>query len=66
MGSWMILGLPLIVWLGFVLMVLIIMQILVGKKIISLPFTYHTKILWVLILVLGFIHMFLGLENYIK
>ncbi len=55
---------PLNVWLGLVTLVLLILQILIGARIIKAPFTVHTAILWKILLVVALIHGFYGFEIY--
>ena len=50
-----ILGLPLHFWLGIILFLAILFQILVAKKILSVPFRWH-RIMGYVILVLAVIH----------
>ena len=55
---------PLHVWLGLVLFVLVSLQILIGMRILKLPFWLHTRVIWILILVVMLIHGFYGFEIY--
>lgn len=50
-----ILGLPLHFWLGIILFLAILFQILVAKKILPVPFRWH-RIVGYAILVLALIH----------
>ena len=50
-----ILSLPLHLWLGILLFLLIIFQILVAKKILPVPFRWH-RIMGYVILLLAMIH----------
>ena len=54
-----ILGLPLHFWLGVILLMLIVFQVLIGRRIIKIPFKWH-KIMGYSILVLAFIHGTIG------
>jgi hypothetical protein len=55
---------PLHVWLGMVLFLLVSSQILIGTRILKLPFWLHTRVIWILILAIMLIHGFYGLEIY--
>lgn len=55
---------PLHVWLGMVVFLFVITQILIGTRILKVPFWIHTKIIWKIILILGLIHGFYGFEIY--
>lgn len=55
-----ILGAPLHLWLGILLFILIIFQIVVAKKILKIPFKYH-RIAGYAILVLAIIHGFIAI-----
>ena len=55
---------PLNVWLGFLTLFLMILQILVGTRILKLPFWFHTRIIWILLLAVALIHGFIGFEIY--
>jgi len=59
-----ILGQPLHLWLGILLFLLIIFQIVVAKRIIKVPFKWH-RIGGYVILLLAMIHGFIayGLNN---
>ena len=54
-----IFGLPLHIWLGFILFVMIVFQVLIGRRIIKLPFKWH-RIMGYSILVLAAIHGAIG------
>ena len=55
---------PLNIWLGLLSLVLLIIQILVGSRIIKVPFIVHTKFLWKILLMVVLIHAFYGIEIY--
>jgi len=55
-----ILGKPINVWLGILLIILLTFQILTGKRLINLPFTYHRRNAMLLVLVAA-VHAFYGL-----
>ena len=55
---------PLHVWLGMVTFLVMLFQILVGTKIIKVPFWIHTKVVWKILLALALIHGFYGFEIY--
>lgn len=55
---------PLHVWLGILALIFIIMQILVGKRILRLPFWVHTRVIWVVLLSLAVIHGLYGFSIY--
>ena len=55
---------PLNVWLGFVTLILLIVQILVGARVIKVPFIVHTMILWKILIVVALVHAFYGFELY--
>lgn len=55
---------PLNVWLGFLALLLLILQILVGAQILKLPFWLHRKVIWVVLLIVVLIHGFYGFEIY--
>lgn len=59
-----ILAKPLHVWLGFVTLILLILQILIGARVIKIPFIYHTKIVWKILITVALIHAFYGFEIY--
>lgn len=56
-------GAPLHLWLGILLVILIIFQILVAKKILPVPFVWH-RIAGFSILVLALIHGFIAFGLY--
>ncbi len=55
---------PLNIWLGFIALFLLITQILVGKQIIKVPFFFHTRVIWKILIVVVLIHAFYGFEIY--
>ena len=55
---------PLHLWLGMLTFLLLILQILVGARIIKLPFWTHRKVIWIILLVVATIHGFYGFEIY--
>jgi len=55
-----IFGFPLHLWLGLLLLLLLTFQVLTGKRIIKLPFTWHRGNA-VLITVTAVIHAFIAL-----
>lgn len=55
-----ILGAPLHLWLGILLFILIVFQILVGKRILPLPFVWH-RITAIMIILLALIHGFIAI-----
>ena len=55
---------PLHVWLGIITFILVIIQILIGKRILKVPFSIHTGILWKILVALALIHAFYGFELY--
>lgn len=55
---------PLHVWLGFLTLFFLILQILVGSQILKLPFWTHKKLIWVILLILALVHGFYGFEIY--
>jgi len=55
---------PLHVWLGMLVFLFVITQILIGMRILKLPFWYHTKVIWIIILALALLHGFYGFEIY--
>lgn len=58
----LIFGKPLNIWLGFLALFLLILQILVGTRILKLPFWLHKKVIWVVLLVVVLIHAFYGIQ----
>ena len=57
-------GVPFHVWLGMVVFFFAIVQILIGTRILKVPFWIHTRVVWVIILLLGLIHGFYGYQIY--
>jgi hypothetical protein len=55
---------PLHVWLGFATLTLVLIQILIGKRIIKVPFRVHTKIVWKILIAVALVHAFYGFEIY--
>jgi len=55
---------PLHVWLGIVIYLLLIVQILTGTKMIRIPFWWHRKVIWVAILVIATLHGIYGYQLY--
>lgn len=55
---------PVHIWLGMLTFLFVITQILIGTKILKVPFWIHTKVIWKIILVLALIHSFYGFEIY--
>ena len=55
-----IFGAPLHLWLGIFLFILIVFQILIGKRIVKIPFTWH-RVIAIIILTLAFIHGFIAI-----
>jgi hypothetical protein len=55
---------PLHIWLGLVALILLITQILIGAKVIKVPFSVHTKTLWKILIIVALIHAFYGFERY--
>ncbi|TGE38533.1 hypothetical protein E4K67_11460 [Desulfosporosinus fructosivorans] len=53
-------GKPLTVWLGLLLMVLLTLQILSGKRLIKLPFSFHRRNAMFIVIVVS-LHAFFGL-----
>ncbi|NTW73129.1 MAG: hypothetical protein HGA49_12940 [Eubacteriaceae bacterium] len=58
-----ILGQPLHLWLGLLLFSIVVFQILVAKKILPVPFIWHRRMGYV-ILVLAVIHGFMAIGLY--
>lgn len=54
-----IVGLPIHLWLGVILLLLIIFQIMVAKRIIPVPFQYH-RIMGYVILIIAILHGFIA------
>ena len=60
----LIFGKPLHVWLGIVLTVLVILQILIGKRILKIDFWYHRNVIpWLILAVLS-LHAWYGFQIY--
>ena len=55
---------PLHAWLGLLTLSLLILQILVGTRILKLEFYWHKKIIWVALLTVALIHGYYGFEIY--
>jgi len=55
---------PLHIWLGIVTFILLVIQILIGKRILKVPFSLHTGILWKSLVALALVHAFYGYEIY--
>lgn len=55
-----ILGFPLHLWLGILLLISIIFQILVAKKVLRIPFKWH-RVMGYVILALAVIHGFIAI-----
>ncbi len=55
-----IFGAPLHLWLGILLFILIVLQILVGMRLIPIPFKWH-KVTGFVILLLALIHGFIAI-----
>jgi len=53
-------GKPIHIWLGLVLIVLLTLQILSGKHLIKLPFSFHRRNA-ILIVLIAAVHVFFGL-----
>ena len=58
-----IFGFPLHLWLGTLLFILVVFQILVAKKILHVPFKWH-RVTGYLILILAMIHGLIGMGLY--
>lgn len=58
-----IFGQPLYLWIGILLGILVIFQVLVAKRWIRIPFVWHRRNGW-LILCVGIIHGFLAVEAF--
>lgn len=56
---------PLHIWLGMVTYLLVLFQILIGTRILKIPFWIHTKVNWKIILVLASIYGFYGFQIYL-
>jgi hypothetical protein len=59
-----IFGLPLHVWSGILIFLLLLLQVGIGKKIIKIPFKWHKRNA-VLIVCLAIIHGFAGVSIYL-
>jgi len=57
-------GKPLNIWLGLLALILLILQILIGRRIIKVPFSYHTNIVWKILLAVVLLHAYYGFEIY--
>ncbi|HLB95610.1 MAG TPA: hypothetical protein VJK26_01750 [Patescibacteria group bacterium] len=55
-------GRPLNIWLGFLALGLLILQILIGARILKLPFWVHTRVVWILLLIVVLIHAYYGIQ----
>lgn len=55
---------PLHIWLGFLALGLLLLQISIGKRILKLPFWVHRKLVWWILLLVVLIHGFYGFEIY--
>ena len=55
---------PLHVWLGIVILLLLITQILIGLRFLKVPFWIHTKVIWRALLVLALILGYYGFQIY--
>ena len=53
-------GQPINVWGGILLIVLLTLQVLSGKRLIKLPFSFHKRNAYLIVLVAA-VHAFLGL-----
>ena len=62
--TYLIFGRPVFVWLGLITLLLIILQILVGTRILKLPFFWHRKVIWVLVITFALLHAFYGIWIY--
>jgi len=60
-----IFGLPFFGWIGVLAFFFIVLQILIGIRIIKLPFYFHKKIIWVILLILVIAHAYMGLSLYL-
>jgi hypothetical protein len=57
-------GRPLTVWLGLLLYTLVLLQVLVGARVLKVPFVYHRKAGY-LILLIGLIHGSMAFAAYL-
>lgn len=55
---------PLHVWLGMIIYILLVFQILTGLRIIRTPLWVHMRFLWIILIILATIHGFYGFEIY--
>ncbi len=55
---------PLNIWLGFLALFLLLLQISIGTRILKLPFWVHTRVVWIALLIVVLIHGFYGFELY--
>lgn len=53
---------PIYIWLGLISFLLLILQILSGKNLFKIPFSWHQKIVWILIIFV-FAHITFGLMS---
>jgi hypothetical protein len=60
----LIFGKPFHIWLGFLALALLLLQISVGKRWIKLPFWLHMKVIWIILLIVVLIHAFYGFQIY--
>jgi len=61
-----IFGLPLTAWLGVVIFLLLIIQILTGRNIIKAPLWVHIKLLPIILIIIVLIHIWLGFQLIMK
>ena len=64
--TYIILGRPVFIWLGLITLFLIFFQILVGTRIIKLPFFWHRRVVWIFLLAFALLHAFYGISIYFK
>ena len=55
---------PLHVWLGAVTILLLLTQILIGLRLLKVPFWVHTKVIWRILIVIALIHGYYGFQIY--
>lgn len=55
---------PLHIWLGIITYSLVVFQILIGTRILKVPFWIHTKVNWKIIITIATIHAFYGIQIY--
>lgn len=60
----LIFDIPLNVWLGLLAFLLLVLQILIGARVLKLPFWFHTRVVWILLLVVVLIHGLIGFQRY--